>query len=269
LSAPKNPWVKRSLELANSQGYLDRLAEIYPATVLPRRPLDEGVREKLKALHQRGDWSGLLNLLLKLTDEGHPFPIEHPYASIFRQKRELVRKNPETVRRLGEIILSMPVEDVVRGCERPADINRVMGSAFQNWLRRAFPSWGIPVLPEPQFETYQGLCFLDARNTAIQNYVTNRLGVKLERGRDFLAKVRGGYVVGEARFLSTSGGSQTRDLLETISFIKTVKGGVQAVGVMDGIVWFNRKYVRVLSELGEGEVVLTALLLKDFLKSLG
>jgi hypothetical protein len=269
LSIPKNPWVRKSLELANSHGYLDRLTEIYPATVLPRRPLDEGVREELKALHQKGDWNGLLSLLLKLARKKHPFPIEHPYASIFRQKRDLVQKNPETVRRLGEIILSMPVEDVVRGSERPADINRVMGSAFQNWLRKAFPSWGIPVLPRSQFETYRGLCFLDARNTAIQNYVNSRLGIKLERGRDFLAKVKDRYVVGEARFLSTSGGSQTRDLLETINFIKTVKGNVQAIGVIDGIVWFNGKYVRVLSELGEGEVVLTALLLKDFLKSLG
>jgi hypothetical protein len=122
------------------------------------------------------------------------------------------------------------------------------------------------VLPESEFEEFQGLCFLDARDKVILDYVNKKLSVKLERGRDFLAKVGNKYVVGEARFLSSSGGSQTRDLRETISFIKSLKGEVCAVGVVDGIVWFNKKYVEMLAELKEDEVILTALLLKDFLE---
>lgn len=264
-----NEWVKKSLKIASSYGYLDRLAEIYPATTLPRRYLGDEEREKLKLLHQKGDWKKLLQTLFRLTKEGHPFPIEHPYASILRQKPNLAQKNLGIFERLGREMLSMPIEDLIRGCERPIDLNRVMGSAFFNWLGRYFPERGIPVLPESEFESHDALCFLDARNAAILDYVERKLGITLKRGRDLLAKKGDKYVIGEARFLSTSGGSQTRDLRETIDFIRNLKEKVSAIGVVDGIVWFNRSYVKVISGLADDEVVLTALLLKDFLETLG
>jgi hypothetical protein len=163
----------------------------------------------------------------------------------------------------------MPVEDVIRGAERPIDINRVMGQAFYNWLRRYFPSRGIPILRESQFSDYAGRAFFDGRNADILRYVARALGRKLERGRDFLFKTGGKSVIGEARFLSTSGGSQTRDLNETIEFIKRTKGKVIGVGVLDGIVWFNKSYTKRLSSLGTQEPALTVLLLEDFLESLG
>ena len=100
------------------------------------------------------------------------------------------------------------------------------------------------------------------------DYVNRKLKLSLERGRDFLFKVENKFVIGEARFLSTSGGSQTRDLIETIEFIKSLKGQIIAVGVLDGIVWFNKSYVKRLSELEDDEPALTVLLLKDFLEGL-
>lgn len=263
-----NRWVEKSLKIAKSYGYLDRLAEIYPATTLPRRSLGDEEREKLKLLHQKGDWKRLLQTLFKFTKEGHPFPIEHPYASILRQKPNLAQKNLGIFEKLGREMLSMSIEDLIRGCERPIDLNRVMGSAFFNWLGKYFLERGIPILPESEFDSYDSLCFLDARNAAILDYVKRKLGITLERGRDVLAKKGDRYVVGEARFLSTSGGSQTRDLRETIGFVRSLKGKVSAIGVVDGIVWFNRSYVKMLSELADDEVVLTALLLKDFLETL-
>lgn len=267
-----NEWVKKSLELANSQGYLDRMSNIYPATALPVRPLNQQVREKISSLHKQGDITSLLKLLLKITKKrfgAHPFPIEHPYASIFRQKPELIEKNLTVFQELGKIILSMSAEDIVRGVERPIDINRVMGQAFYNWLRSYFPNQGIPILPEHQFDSYTDRVFFDGRNAAIIDYVTRRLARRLERGRDFLYRIKNTYVIGEARFLSTSGGSQTRDLNETIGFIKANKGSIIGVGVIDGIVWFNNSYIRRLSILGDDEPAITVLLLEEFLKSLG
>ena len=262
-----NEWVKKSLELANSQGYLDRVSKIYPAQTLPVRPLNKQVKESIQTLHKQGDLEGLLKLLLKITKKGHPFPIEHPYASIFRQKPSLIEKNPLVFQELGKIILSMPFEDIVKGVERPIDINRVMGQAFYNWLRSYFPNRGMPILPEAEFISYRDGAFLDGRNASIIEFVARRLGRRLERGRDFLFKIGDIYIIGEARFLSTSGGSQTRDLNETIEFIKTTKGRLIGVGVIDGIVWFNKSYIQKLSNLGDDEPALTVLLLEDFLKS--
>jgi len=263
-----NPWVERSIRLAESEGYLDKLSEIYPAERLPRRPLEESEIELIKRLYREQKGEELVRLLLKLTRKKHPFPIEHPYASLIRQKPTLISKNPKVVKKLGDILLSMEVEDIIKGCERPPDINRVMGSAFQNWLRRKF-SKDYPFLAGYQLKIFQGPAFFDGKNAAIREFVKSELGIELERGRDFLFKIGDTYVLGEARFLSTSGGSQTRDLQETISFVrKTKRSNLIAIAVIDGIVWYNNTYKRMLSELEKDEPALTALILEDFLKSL-
>lgn len=262
-----NEWVEKSIEIANSAGYLDNLSKIYPASVLPRRPLGSIDRQEIKSLHERGDFKGLILFLLGLTKRGHPFPIEHPYASIFRQKRWLIQNNPEVFQLLEKIVMSMSVEDILRGCERPIDLNRVMGQAFQNWLRTYFLNQGTPILPEIEFSGYAKGAFLDGKDAKILDYVNRKLGYSLERGRDFIYKIGDRFVIGEARFLSTSGGSQSRDLNETINFIREVKGRVTAVGVLDGIIWFNRSYVNRLSSLKDDEAAFTVLLLDEFLEN--
>lgn len=264
-----NKWVKNSIEIANAWGYLDDLSEIYPATLLPKRYLDNLSTGQIKRLHKQRKAKEIVIFLLGLTKKKHPFPIEHPYASLFRQKPELIKKNPEVFKKLGKIILSMPVKDVIKGCERPIDINRVMGQMFFNWLVKFFPSKGIPFLPEAKFDSFTGKAFLKGRDADISNYINQRFRIRLERGRDFLYKTGNKFVIGEARFLSTSGGSQTRDLHETITFIKKFKGKIKAVGVVDGIMWFNRSYVGLLKTLGKNEPALSILLLEKYLKSLG
>ncbi|MBS7645298.1 MAG: hypothetical protein QW569_06315 [Candidatus Bathyarchaeia archaeon] len=264
-----NEWVEKSLRVAESQNYLDRLSEIYPAKPLPRRPLEDDVKNRIRELHGRGDWKELLKIILKQSKRGHPFPVEHPYASILRQKPKLMENNPKVTQTLGSMLLKMSIDEIFRGIERSIDINRVMGPAFHNWLRRYFPSQGIPVLPQHRFESYKDKAFLDARNASILKYLNEKFGYVLDRGRDFLFRTADKLVVGEARFLSTSGGSQTRDLKEVIEFVRKMKEKIVAVGVVDGIVWFNRSYIKLLSGLADDEPVLSALLLKDFLGSLG
>lgn len=262
-----NKWVEKSIEIANSSGYLDNLSLIYPSRLLPRRPLDDIDKQQIKSLYEKGDSATLVRFLLGLTKRRHPFPIEHPYASILRQRPELIQRNPGVFQQLEKMIMSMPVEDIMRGCERRIDLNRVMGQAFQRWLKQYFSSKGIPFLSEIRFQSYSNVAFLDGKDKKILDYVNRRLGYNLERGRDFLYRIEDKFLVGEARFLSTAGGSQSRDLTETIQFIRSVRGTATAVGVLDGIIWFNNSYVSRLSDLGNDEPALTVLLLDEFLKS--
>jgi hypothetical protein len=262
-----NDWVEKSIRLAKSKGYLDRLWDTYPASARPTRPLDEQTRERIRSYHGARNISKLMGLLIKVTKDNHPFPIEHPYASIFRQRPELMRKNPRVLKELGSIILSMPAEDIVKGIERPIDVNRGMGQAFHRWLKDYFPKHGKPVLSEGDFEISRDAVFLDAGDKKIKEYVSRALGHPLSKGRDFLYKSGKRYVIGEARFLTTGGGSQTRDLRETVEFIHQNRGTVMAVGVIDGIVWFDEGYISVLSELGPDEPAFSVLLLEKFLDS--
>ena len=206
-------------------------------------------------------------MLFRLTKEGHPFPIEHPYASMFRQMPHLIERNPLIFQQLGQTVISMNVQDVIKGCERPADINRIVGSAFHTWLKRFFTHHGYRFLSEYQFEREQDIAFLDATDASILKFINRKFNLNYDRGRDLLVKKGDKYIVGEARFLSTSGGSQNSDVGETINFVKNAKRHLVAIAIIDGIVWFNRSYQTMLQELEEDEPALSALLLEDFLDS--
>ena len=164
---------------------------------------------------------------------------------------------------LGEALLALSLDELIRGAERPADINRVMGSAFRNWLR----SLGYPMLSQSDFDVSDTPAFLDATDAVILNYAHSKLAIPLKKGRDFLFKGRERYVIGEARFLSTAGGSQRRDLEEAIEFLREVKHSIiVAVAILDGVVWFNKAYINMLSKLKDDEPALTALLFHEFLE---
>lgn len=262
-----NYWVQESINLANSPGYLDELAKIYPAIPTQRQPMPQHVRDRIKELITDNSLLDATKLLLSL--RGHPFPIEHPYVPLLRAYPELLEKNHEVVEQIGQILASLGPEGVIKGCERPPDLNRQMGPRFKNWLRKHFTPIGYKFLSGYAFGSYQGKAFLDVGDTAITSYANNNLGCKITRGRDFLAKVGDKFIIGEARFLSDCGGSQRRDVRETIDFAKDTVGNVIKVAVLDGVPWFDNSMLSVVRSLDDDEPGLSALLLDEFLETLG
>ena len=261
-----NRWVQESIRRANVAGYLDSLTEIYPAIPTKRSQLPETVREHIRILLDGEKSLEAIKLLLEL--KGYPFPIEHPYISALRVKPNLLYENPKVVAQIGQILSNLGPEGVISGCERPPDLNRQMGPRFKNWLRRHFQPRGFAFLPAYEFSNYQGKAFLDASDTKISEYANTNLGCQITRGRDLLAKVGDKFVIGEARFLSTTGGSQSRDVRETVNFAKDKVGRIIKVAVLDGIVWFDNSMLQVIQDLDNDEPGLSALLLEDFLESL-
>lgn len=269
----ENPWVKKSLKRARGKGYYDALRAIYPAVLGPGRPLSKEDKTLVRQYHQSRNGLGLLSLLFSLQKKGHPFPLEHPYAALLaRLDPEVVNKNPKIAQQLGNMVLGLTIKEIVRGLERPPDINRTMGQAFLTWVRRTLPACGFPLVEEQEFDS-KSKALLNATNTAILRYFNTKLGLQLKRGRDFLVKVTqaggGRYIVGEARFLSTPGGSQSRDIEETLAFATAqIAPNVVAIAVLDGIVWFHGPYVERLQKVPDDALVMSALLLKNFLKNL-
>jgi len=261
-----NKWVEKSIEIANAPGYLDRLTEIYPAIPTKRAPLPKAVKDKVEQLILHEDFSEAIKLLVSL--KGHPFPIEHPYVSLLRAMPELFEQNAKVVEQIGQILESLGPDGVIRGCERPPDLNRQMGPRFKNWLKKYFAPKGYSFLSEYSFSSSKGKAFLDVGDTAITRYANRNLGCKITRGRDFLVRVGNKFVIGEARFLSTGGGSQSRDVRETINFAKDKIGNVIKVAVLDGMAWFEKDMLSVIQSLKEDEPGLSALLLEEFLEGL-
>jgi hypothetical protein len=192
-----------------------------------------------------------------------------PYVSLLRAKPELLEQNPKVVEQIGQILASLGPDDVIKGCERPPDLNRQMGPRFKNWLKKYFAPKGYSFLSEYSFSSSKGKAFLDVGDAAITKYANKNLGCKITRGRDFLVRVGNKFVIGEARFLSDSGGSQRRDVRETIDFAKDKIGNVIKLAVLDGMPWFENDMLSVIKRLEDDEPGLSALLLREFLESLG
>lgn len=262
-----NKWGKASIELAKSPGYLDKLTQIYPSVPTERAKLSESFKQRIKELQGKEIEGDLIALLVGL--KSHPFPFEHPYVSLLRAMPNLIKKNPIVVRDIGNILRGLGAEGIIKGCERPPDLNRQMGHSFPNWLRVYFSPKGYRFLDESRFSSYDGKAFLNGGDKRLTAYANKYLGCKITRNRDMLAKINGTYVIAEARFLSSGGGSQSRDVREAIGFVKDKKGIPIKIAIFDGMPWFDEDMLGVITSLDNDEVALSALLLEDYLDALG
>lgn len=262
-----NHWVEASIKLARSPGYLDKLAAIYPSVPTQRAKLPTSIKRRIEELRGKNNEAELITLLVNL--DSHPFPFEHPYVSLLRAMPNLIKQNPIVVGHIGDILTGLGTNGIIKGCERPPDLNRQMGHSFQSWLKRYFPSKGYKFLDEYHFGTYDGKAFLNAGDKRLTAYANKYLGCKITRNRDMLAKINGKYIIAEARFLSSGGGSQSRDVRETIGFVKDKIGRPIKMAIIDGMPWFDDDMLNVIKTLDEDEVGLSALLLEDYLNTLG
>lgn len=263
--------------------------EVYPAIPGSERPISDERKAEIRRLHREGKSRDVLDLLLEVAREGdNPFAIEHPYASIFRQLPELVDLNPGVYKTLAGIIQKMSADDIIRGVERPIDLNRQMGPVFKNWAEAHFTEKGLRTYRKvDQFAGSGGKGLFLGGDPTIKKFCVERFGIN-PGNRDFIYRTGSLYVVGEARFLSTGGGSQGRDVKITAGFAQPAKASqkgtifeymgekgekmkerVLQIAVADGIFWFDKEYLAALQALGDDEHAMTVLLLDEFFESFG
>ena len=257
-----NKWVEKSIELANAHGYLDKLSEVYPVTRETERPLAPVVKSELKDSYDMRDSAALISTLLKL----EKFPIKDPYVAFLRKKKgQFVDYNPETVNRIAQTLLSMSFEEVIQGCEEPKEFNRQIGTLFHKWL----PKLGYPLLSEDEFSRHEGIAFLSGSNGEKTDYANRVLGCNLSKDLDLLAKAGGKYIIGEAKFLTDVGGHQNAQFQDALRLLEGSEGQAIRIAILDGVVWIKSrtKMYRQICEVEQ--TALSALLLEDFLESLG
>jgi len=256
-----NEWVRKSIEIANSAGYLDKLQEVYPVFQETEREIDLEVKKELKQSYNGGDDITLIKKLLELPK----FPVKDPYVAFLRKNDIFLEYNPQTVNRIAERIRAMGFEAMIESIEEPKEFNRQIGTLFKKWI----PKIGYPILPEAEFEDYdKGIAFLQGGDAQLKDFANRRVGCNLDKGPDFLAKAREIYVIGEAKFLTDYGGHQNAQFEDALRLLRGKKGKAIRIAVLDGVVWIKdgTKMYRTICELED--TALTALLLKRFLESL-
>lgn len=255
-----NKWIQKSIEIAEAPGYLDSLSEVYPVTREAERVLPPEIKAQLKDAYDERDSVRLVKALLELDK----FPIKDPYVAFLRRKDIFLIYNPKVIDRLAQTLFSMSFDELISGCEEAKEFNRQIGTLFRKWLLKI----GYPFLSEEEFDEYGGIAFLYGSNGEKMDYANRTLGCNLSKGLDLLAKAGGNYMIGEAKFLTDSGGHQNAQFEDALRLLRGKDGKAMRMAVLDGVVWIrgNTKMFRTVSGLEEN--VLSALLLKEFLESL-
>jgi hypothetical protein len=105
-----NHWSQKTLELVNTQDYLDRLQRIY-AHIEGERDVSTATLDRIARLYEEGNEHALLNELLSL----EKFPYKDSYVGFLRKDRTAILRNPETVRRICDRLYAMGIEGVING----------------------------------------------------------------------------------------------------------------------------------------------------------
>jgi len=255
-----NPWITKSIELANKKNYLDRLYEVYPLEIGDERDLDSTSLSLIQKAHKTKNGIELITALLSLDR----FPIDYPYASLLRQKPELMKLNSKTTKQIVDPLLKMDLSKLLTRCMTPKPANTQMGPLFHNFVRKL----GYPVLSNSEFEDAKGIAFLEGTDRDLQIYANSELDCALSKGLDVLFKAKGKFYIGEAKFLSSSGGNQNKSFNEALTFLGAHKGDATRIAILDGVVWFDNLNQMMQKEIKHQDgTALSALLLKDYIVS--
>ena len=278
---------KKSFELYNSIGYLDRLHSIYPMNSNEIRQIDPTLCSELKIYFEERDTLNLFNLLLSLDK----FPVKDSYKAFFGrckkyERESIIRANSSTVERICERIYALGFNKMIEAISEPKETNRQIGPMFPNWIRSQYPTYS-------DFDSFinatDKISVLAASDSSLIAFATRKLGISLpkgtdgkEKGLDLVAKINTSnkpiYVIGEAKFLTDFGGHQNAQLNDALNLILNSEFkysnnnfDVIRVAILDGVCWIDSsgdKMVKRLKCLNDSQLALSALYLDDLFNSL-
>lgn len=265
-----NKWVQKSLNLARSKFYLDRLMEIYPPDEISRGKIIEEESPMLKLLFKEKNCVKLVKELIRLKKLGFKFPIENPYISFLTHYENAIDKNPMTIRKICDKLFEMSYDELKEKLEAPKKASRRIGPMFRTWLKNKFDFLNI----DEFLEVNDKIVFLNGGDKFLKEYAKRKLKCKfreLSKGLDFVAKIyENRYIIGTTKFITDFGGSQDNQFKEAVSLVKETKcpSNVIKVAVIDGVAWLEWREKATLENLKENEFCFSALLLEKFLKEL-
>jgi len=257
-----NEWIRRSIELANSPGYLDNLSAVYDMKINLERPLPLKIVPVVKKAFDERNHNELVRLLMEYADV---FPVKDSYIGFLREKASAIDENPLTVKRIAERLYSLGFDSMLREASRPIETNRQLGGSFKAWI----PKIGFPVVDEQRFtDSKKGVLILEGGDNACKNFANRVLDCDLKKGIDIIFKSDEDYYLGEAKFLTTPGGEQDRGFDDAEKFIHNSTDNATRIAIIDGYAWLKTKKGLHDKIVKIDDNIFSALLLKDFIKSL-
>ena len=109
---------------------------------------------------------------------------------------------------------------------------------------------------------------LDATELQARDFCNTVMGIGISKRPDMVAKVDHHYVVGEAKFLSSTGGNQGRGFDDGMKLATNSSGNAYKVFILDGIYWIERGSDQFKRIDYANTAVFSVLLLYDYLNSI-
>lgn len=259
---PMNWFMEQSIEYAQQKSYLDDLFKVYPTIPNGIRKIDETVWGKIENSYNTRNYEELIRNLLKLK----LFPIKDSYVAYLKSDKNAITRNPKTIKRLASEILEMDLQQLYDKCSQPKETNRQIGPMFKNWIRKT--DFGIPLMDLDEFSNTSDDGILDGTDTEMQNFAKENLSYTHQKGLDFVARMNGKYVIGEAKFLSDFGGHQNAQFNDAIAVLESNAKAIK-IAILDGILYIKgkSKMYKNITEIYNDQNIMSALLLKNFLYS--
>lgn len=202
----------------------------------------------------------MLNRLLGL----ERFPYKDSYVGFLRKDRGAIARNPETVQRICDRLYHMGLDRVIDGVTQSKEANTRRGNQFSAWMREQFPS-----LPLDEFvRSNEGIVLLRANEIEFRHFCNTTLGAGIAKRPDIVAKTGTKYVIGEAKFLSATGGNQGRAFDDGVNLASNTAGNAHKIFVLDGVLWIERGSSQFGRINASSAVILSALLLREYLEEL-
>ncbi len=262
-----NIWCEKSIEIAQNSNYLDRLFEVYPIFQNPERPIDDDKKEKIEYAYMHKDKITLLTECFN----AEVSPIKNSYIGFFKQDPSAFDRNPEMLNRIYKEIYELGLDEIIQRMERPAEANRQMGQCFKKFVESGKLNMEI-VRDASDFFASDKDMILFQGDKKLGEIARINFGYGRNTGLDFMCRKNNTYVIGEAKFISASGGNQTNQFNSAInifsSITTTTKYKVCPIAILDGIIYVagNNRFFATLQRSNDN--VMSALLLKDFLEAI-
>jgi hypothetical protein len=201
-------------------------------------------------------------LLTRLLDL-EKFPYKDSYVGFLRKDRDAITRNPATVARICRRLYDLGIEDLISGVTAPKEANTRRGNQFTQWVRRTFR-----LVNTASFRaSTTGVVVLEASETEARDFCNTEMGVGISKRPDIVAKSGRRYVIGEAKFLSSTGGNQGRAFDDGIALANNATGRAYKIFILDGIHWIetgSEQYQRI--EHGTS-AIFSVLLLEEYLNA--
>ena len=264
-----NMWTEKSVNLANQRNYLDLLYKVYPMSVNLRREIDGNVVKKIKKYYANKESSNFLEILL----EQDIFPIKDSYVAYLKRDKTAIERNPNTVNRISSMLYEMGWSEILDKLTIPKETNRQIGPLFKKWIDLKYLGANITKDVNIFLNSTENIIF-NASDAEMKEFAKKYLGYNRDKGLDFIAKFNKKFLIGEAKFLTDFGGHQNAQYEDAISTLRTplskTNYEVIKIAILDGVLYIksNNKMYKNLSSFSDNEVIISAVLLRDYLYSI-